>query len=168
MNVLKVQLSLGLLVSLAAWGQMTATTTIITSTLTQTSGPLGLGSTETLRVDLTNTATAVAPTNSATAASCTGSVSFLNSSGATIGTATPFTVAAGATSPVSLAFVNAGFTGNRGELRVVISLTRTSGVPCQLETSISTFDTSSGATHLFVSGPSMVIVPIGPIPRQPN
>jgi len=157
MNIRRIlPLSLGVLMSLAAGGQ---TTTIITSTLSQTSGPLGLGSTETLRVDLTNVATTIAATTSAaTTASCTGTVSFLNASGAAIGTAIPFTVASGVTFPVNLAFMNAGFTGNRGELRVVIALTRTPGVPCQLETSISTFDTSSGATHLYVAGPSLLAI----------
>jgi hypothetical protein len=36
-------------------------------------------------------------------------------------------------------------------LRAVISLTRTSGTPCELAASLATFDTSSGATHLYVA-----------------
>jgi hypothetical protein len=53
---------------------------------------------------------------------------------------------------VSLSFASAGLSGSRGEIRTVIALTRTTGVPCSLETSLSTFDTSSGATHLYAGG----------------
>jgi hypothetical protein len=35
---------------------------------------------------------------------------------------------------------SAGLSGNRGEIRAVISVTRTSVVPCQLSTSLQTFD----------------------------
>jgi hypothetical protein len=33
----------------------------------------------------------------------------------------------------------------------VISLTSTSSVPCSLSTSLETFDTSSGVTHVYLS-----------------
>ena len=135
---------LGVLASHALFAQTTTTT----STVSQSLPPFGLGSTETARLDLTNLASA---SSSGTAASCTGTVSFVNTAGATIGTATTFTVASGVTSSVSLPFTSAGFSGSRGELRAVISATRTSGVPCQLRVSLQTFETSSGATHLYVA-----------------
>jgi hypothetical protein len=137
-------MGMGLLASAALFAQTTTTT----STVTQSLPPFGLGSTETARIDLTNLASA---SSSGTAASCTGTVAFVNSTGATIGTATTYTVTTGQTVPVSLAFASTGFTGSRGELRVVITATRTSGVPCQLHASLQTYDTSSGATHLYVA-----------------
>jgi hypothetical protein len=139
-------IGLATLFSPALFAQTTTTTT--TSTVTQSLPPFGLGSTETARVDLTNLATA---SSGGTAASCTGSVSFVNSSGATIGTATSYTITSGQTSSVSLAFTSAGISGSRGEIRVVVAATRTSGVPCDLQVSLQTFDTSSGATHLYTA-----------------
>jgi hypothetical protein len=135
-----------MLTSPAIFAQTTTTTT--TPTLTQSLPPFGLGSTETARIDLTNLASA---TSSGTAASCTGNVSFISATGTTIGTATPYTVTGGQTSSVSLAFTSAGFSGSRGELRVVIAATRTAGVPCNLQLSLQTFDTSSGATHFYLT-----------------
>lgn len=151
---LALYLGMGLLASTAMLAQ---TTTSNTSTITQSLPPFGLGSTETARLDLTNFAS---NTTGGTAASCTGTVSFYNATGTIIGTATTYTATAGQTVSVSLASTSAGFSGSRGELRVVITSTRTSGVPCELRTSFQTFDTSSGATHIYlgdvfseVSGP---------------
>jgi hypothetical protein len=130
-----------------------------TSTVTQSLPPFGLGSTETARLDLTNLASA---SSGGTAASCTGTVSFVNAAGTIIGTATPYTVTSGQTSSVSLAFPSAGFSGSRGELRAVIAATRTPGVPCQLHVSLQTFDTSSGATHLYVADEfTQITAPVG-------
>ncbi len=139
-------LGVGLLASTALFAQTIATPN--TATVTQSLPPFGLGSTETARLDLTNLASA---SSGGTSASCTGTVSFVNAAGATIGTATPYTVTSGQTSSISLAFTSAGFSGSRGELRAVIAATRTAGVPCQLHVSLQTFDTSSGATHLYVT-----------------
>lgn len=139
-------LGLSVLASTALLAQTTTTTA--TATITQSLPPFGLGSTETARLDLTNLASA---TSSGTAASCTGTVTFVNAAGATIGSANSYSVASGATQSVSLPFTSAGFSGSRGELRVVIAATRTSGVPCQLHVSLTTFETSSGATHLYVA-----------------
>jgi len=154
---MKRKFALFLGISLLASTAIFAQTVTNSSTITQALPPFGLGSTETARLDLTNFATA---TSGGTAASCTGTVSFYNAAGTIIGTATPYTVASGQTVSVSLASTSAGFSGSRGELRVVITSTRTSGVPCELRTSFQTFDTSSGATHLYlpdvfseVSGP---------------
>ena len=75
-------LALGLLASAPTFAQTATVTT--TATITQSLPPFGLGSTETARLDLTNLASA---SGSGTAASCTGTVSFVNATGATIGTA---------------------------------------------------------------------------------
>src|SRR5258708_17684655 len=90
------------------------TTTTAQTTRNLDLPPFGRGSTETARVNLTNTATA---SSSGTAASCTGSVSFINASGTTIAAATSFTIASGQTSSVSLPFNSAGVSGTRAEVR---------------------------------------------------
>ena len=132
--------------ALSAVGQSTATTRV-TSLL-----PLGLGTTETARVYLTNIATA---STSGTVASCDGSVSFLNAAGATIGVATTFKIATQQTTAVSLPFSGAGLTGSHGVIRTLISVTRpasttaTPAPPCSLLVAEETFETVSGATHLY-------------------
>jgi hypothetical protein len=132
--------------ALLACGLKAQTTNI--ATRVSTFPPTGLAATETLQVNLVNTAS---NSTGGTAASCTGSVSFLNSTGAVIGTAKSFTLTSGQMTSISLPFASAGLTGSRGIVRAVLSLTRTSGVPCSLVTSLESFDTSSGATHLFLS-----------------
>src|SRR5712691_4250256 len=88
--------------------------------------PFGLASTETARINLTNGATA---SSGGTAASCTGSVSFVNAGGATIGAATNFTIGSGQTSSVSLPFGSSGLSGARGEIRGVVQVTRSATSP---------------------------------------
>jgi hypothetical protein len=112
--------------------------------------PAGLGSTETAQINVVNLAS---NSSSGTAASCTGTITFLNSSGAAIGSATTFTVTTGDISSVSLPFSKAGITGARGEIRGVIDLTLSSGVPCAPGFSFETFDTSTGVTHIFLGNP---------------
>ena len=123
-----------------------------TSTATRTLDfpPFGLGSSETARINLTNLATA---SSSGTAASCTGTAAFVNATGGTIGTATSFTIASGVTTSVSLPFANAAISTPRSSIRAVVTLTRSSPpTPCALVISIETFDTSTGAGHLYISG----------------
>ena len=112
---------------------------------------VGLGSTETLEISLTNLASA---SSSGTAASCTGSVTFVNAAGTTIGSATTFTLTSKQVGSVTLPFSKSGLTGSRGFVRAVVESTTTSSVPCSLSFAMSTYDTSSGATHLFVGGGS--------------
>ncbi|HTS48613.1 MAG TPA: hypothetical protein VMH05_11760 [Bryobacteraceae bacterium] len=121
-----------------------------TGTRTITLPPAGLGSTETAQINVVNVA---ANSSTGTAASCTGTISFLNSAGSTIGSATPFTLSSGQLSSASLPFSSAGLSGVRGEIRAQIQLTTTSGVPCAPSFSFETFDTSSGATHLYLASP---------------
>lgn len=110
--------------------------------------PVGLAFSETMQVNLFNQA-ANAPNG--TAASCTGTVSFLDLNGKEIpksgGT---FTVAAGDTQSISLlgTVVDASM-GSRAEIRAEISLTITRGTPCSLVQSLETFDSSTGATHVY-------------------
>jgi hypothetical protein len=151
------------IIGLAGWAAVSVVAQPAAAT-PQTSNlpPFGLGSTETARINLTN----VAPTASAgTPASCTGTVSFVNASGATIGSAAPFTIASNVTSSFSLPFASAGLTGIRGVIRGVVQVTRTSTshAPCSLLISLETFDTSSGATHLFLPsaesfGPTQFVI----------
>ena len=110
---------------------------------------VGLASTETVRVSLVNTATALP---SGTAASCTGNVAFVNAAGATIGSATNFTVASLATSSVSLAFAQSGFASPRGQVRVVVTATipQTNVPPCNLMISVETMDSATGVTHVLL------------------
>jgi hypothetical protein len=129
------------------------TTTTTTGTVTRSSsfGPVGLAPTETAQINLLNTATA---SSSGTAASCTGTVTFTNAAGTTIGSATSFTVASDKIGAVSLPYNSSGLTA-RGEIMAAISLTQTSGTPCSLNTSFETFDTSTGATHVHLPGSQM-------------
>ena len=94
--------------------------------------------------------------NNGNASSCTGSVTFVNQAGANIGTATPFTLAAGAVSVVALPFSSSGITGTRGLVRAVVATTATSNVPCSLSYSLNTYDTVGGVTHVFIQGTNSV------------
>jgi hypothetical protein len=141
---------------LALTAVMTGSALAQTTTTTRTSSysfPLvGLASTETIGVNLINLAS---NTTSGTAASCTGTVSFVNSSGTTIGTATPFTLTADSATSVTLAFSSSGLTSPRGLIRAVLATTDTSNVPCALSTTLNTYDTTTGVTHVFLAGPSV-------------
>ncbi len=132
-----------------------ATTTPPTITRESSYPPLGLASTETMQVNLANLASnATSSTGTVTtAASCTGSVTFLNATGATIGTANPFNVSQNSIVSVTLPFTKSSISGVRGEVRVVIITTTPTGKnspPCSLETSLETYDTTTGATHVFL------------------
>lgn len=129
------------------------TTTSTTTTHSSEIGPIGVGSTETIQVTVANLAANAA---SGTAASCTGSVSFNNSAGAAIGSATSFTVTSGQISSVSVPFNKLAASGVRAEVIAVISQTTTTSpttrVPCELRYAVETFDTATGATHVYISG----------------
>jgi len=124
------------------------TTTTGTVTRQSTSPPIGLASSETIQVNLTNTASS---SSSGTAASCTGTVAFLTASGATIGSAASFSAAGGQTASVSLPFSKSGAAGTRTEIRAAVSVTFTSEVPCSIVTSLETFDTTTGVTHVYLA-----------------
>ena len=101
--------------------------TSTTGTRTITLPPAGLGSTETAQINIVNVA---ANSSTGTAASCTGTISFLNSAGSTMGSATAFTLSSGQLTSASLPFSSAGLSGVRGEIRAQIALSISAGVPC--------------------------------------
>jgi len=120
--------------------------------------PVGLAFGENMQVNLLNQAANAA---GGTAASCTGTVSFLDATGKVIDkTGGPFTVAAGQIQAITLhgTDVNASM-GSRAEIRVQVSLTITRGTPCSLAESLETFDSSTGATHVYQTATAG-----GPIP----
>jgi hypothetical protein len=132
--------------TISAFGEESAAITM-TRTSTFDFAPVGLGSTETLQVNIANFASSPA---TGSAASCAGSVAFFNANGAAIGSTSSLTVAAGQTGSVKLTSPQAG-TGVHGEVRAAITLTLTSGVPCSAVYTLETYDSSSGATHLYVT-----------------
>lgn len=134
-----------------AWAQ---TTTATTNTITQTFNlpPVGLASSETAQINVTNLA---ANPSTGTAASCTGTISFVNAAGSTIGTAASFTATAGKTDSVALPYSATAASG-RTEIRGVITLTvpLLAAPPCNLVSSMETFDSTSGVTHSHITGPT--------------
>jgi hypothetical protein len=144
-------LTLALAAAGAALG-MAQTNTTTNPVTRQSSFPVvGLASTETVQVNVVNNAAATA---SGTAASCTGTISFLNATGNTIGTATSFTVGSGQIFSAALPFTGTGATsGSRTLIRGVVAVTFTpgSGVPCRLASTLETFDTTTGVTHVHLN-----------------
>jgi hypothetical protein len=134
--------------AIAAMGQTTTTTTTTRDT---TIGPVGVGSTETIQINVANLASNAA---SGTAASCAGSITFNNSSGAAIGTSTSFTVTAGQIFSAPLPFAKISTSNARTEVIGVIALTTTSTseAPCELHYSLETYDSTTGVTHVYLSG----------------
>jgi hypothetical protein len=133
-----------------------------TTTTRQVSfAPVGVALTETMQVNLLNQATAAS--NNSTAPSCTGSVSFLDATGKAIaGTGGNFTVASGQTQSLSILGTKANTsttTGSRAEVRAVITLNVVHGTPCSLVDSLETFDSTTGATHVFLLGSILNEIP---------
>jgi hypothetical protein len=131
---------------LTAASAMAQTATTVTRSATLPA--IGLASSETAQVNVTNLA---ANTTGGTAASCAGSISFLSAAGTTIGSATSFTVTSGQTFSAKLPYSATAASG-RTVVRGVVSLTLTSGTPCALATTLETYDTSTGVTHVFFVG----------------
>ena len=131
-----------------------STTATGTSTTTYTPQfsfpPAGLAATETAQINVVNVAS---NSSSGTAASCTGTITFLDSAGATIGSAASFTVTAGQLFSASLPYSSVGSSGRvqiRGEVQW--SAPSSSAAPCSLLSSFETFDTDTGVTHLLLGG----------------
>jgi hypothetical protein len=129
--------------------------TATTNTREITIGPVGVGSTETIQVNVVN----LASNSSTTAASCTGSITLDNATGNAIGTSTSFTVTAGQIFSTSLPFSKIASSGTRAEVVAVISQTEPTSTsssstvtPCDLHFSVETYDTTTGATHVSLSG----------------
>jgi len=130
-----------------------------------TFAPVGVAGTETIQVNLANTAANAA---NGTAAACNGSVTFLDSTGKAItGSGGTFAVAAGQTVSMSLPgskIPASSTTGTRPEVRVSVSLITTvpHPAPCALAQSAETFDSTTGATHSLQSSTvPLVSLPLG-------
>lgn len=117
--------------------------------------PVGLGISETASVTVVNTAISPVTTGivSTPSSSCTGTVSFANATGK-IGTPASFTVGSGAFDTIMLLFANAGLTGNRGEIQASVALNVGSSASgaCSLSFSLETWDSTTFATHVLLSG----------------
>jgi len=132
-----------------AFGQTTTTTTTSTYPPQFSFPPVGVAPTETAQINVANLAS---NSSSGTAASCTGTISFLDSAGATIGTAASFTVTSGQIFAAMLPFTSIG-SSTRAEIRGLVQWTTSSSTaPCNLQSSFELFDTSSGVTHLVMGG----------------
>jgi hypothetical protein len=140
MFIRKIALASFLIAGFITSGAMAQTTTA-TAIRTISFPLIGLGSSQTAQITVANLAAA---SSSGTAASCTGSISFLNAAGTTIGTATSFTLASGVISSATLPFAKVGATGSHVVVRAVITETPASGVPCQLDSLLEVYDTASG------------------------
>jgi hypothetical protein len=147
MSIRKLVLTLLAAAAPALWAQTTSTGSTFTDT--QDLPPIGLASTETAQINAVNVAAA---SSSGTAASCTGSISFLNSGGTVIGTATTYTLGTNQITSVSLPFSKVSASAGRVEVRGVITRTAGSNVPCELLISLETYDTTTGVTHVYISG----------------
>jgi hypothetical protein len=135
----------------AAPNMLAQTTTTTTTTRDTTIGPVGVGSTETVQINVANLA---ANSASGTAASCTGSITFNNATGTAIGTSTSFTVTAGEVFSASLPFAKISSSTARTEVIGLIALTFASSTeaPCDLHYSLETYDSTTGVTHAYLSG----------------
>jgi len=158
-----------LIMGVCAFGQFALDTNTNPATTTTASSfpPIGIGTTETAQVILSNTATGFkAGTNTSTSAapSCSGWVAFYNASGAIIGTATSFTVTSGQIAQVSIPYASTSPASVRELIRAVVSLNITfpPAAPCALSYSLATFDTATGATHTIVSGAGIsgIVMPL--------
>ena len=150
-----------------------------TQTSTTTLPPVGLASTETVQVNVVNTSPAL-PTISTTAApqACSGSIAFLDAAGSTIGTATEFKLNSGQTFSAKLPYASAAASGTaRIVVRAAISTTLnftstpnpvangTTLLPlllpnCFLTSSLETYDTATGVTHVFYANSGPQAVPV--------
>jgi hypothetical protein len=143
-------------ITVSAFGQPPILTSPYATPLFQLP-PIGLAGSETAQVNLINTATTATPSTGAVEPSCTGTITFYNASGSIIGSATSFTAGSGQIVSVSLPYASTGASGSRIVIRVGIVLLATATgpqppPPCALASSLETYDTATGVTHLFASG----------------
>lgn len=120
--------------------------------------PVGLASTETAQVNVVNTAPA---SSTATPGTCSGSIAFYDVNGNMLGSATDFKIASGQIFSAKLPYASAESSGDsRIVIRAVITVMTVSAalgngispvlpLPCFLQSSLETYDTSSGVTHVF-------------------
>jgi hypothetical protein len=135
--------------AVSGWAQ---TAVPVTATRDLAFSPVGLAFSETAQINVANTAVNPA---SGTAASCTGTISFSNAAGAAAETPVKFTVSAGEIYSTTLTAAKLGVVnGSRAEFVGSVQLTLTPKTPCSLTISLETFDTTSGVTHVYLTGPA--------------
>lgn len=141
------------------------TTATATFTRDYSFPPVGLASSETAQVNILNVALASASANS-TAPACTGTVTFVNASGKTIGTPASFTTTGSAIFSTQLTFSQLSATGTRGEFTASVQLSNAlpAKAPCSLVFSLETFDDATGATHVYLGSSGIGPVLTAPIP----
>jgi hypothetical protein len=115
-------------------------------------------------VNVLNIATGSSAANAA-APSCTGTVTFANAGGKTIGTPAAFTTTGSEVFSTQLTFSQLAATGTRGEFVAGVQLSGSlpSKAPCSLVFSLETFDDTSGVTHVYL-GNSAASEPFTVIP----
>jgi hypothetical protein len=126
--------------------------------------PVGLSSSETAQVNLVNLAIAPIPSG---ATACSGTITFTNASGTTIGKPTSFATAGSQVFSTQLTFSQLGLAASdtRGEFVASVQVTTAfSPAACSLVFSLETFDTASGATHVYLgnaaTGTALINSPI--------
>ncbi len=109
--------------------------------------PVGLASSETAQVNLVNIS--VAPIPSGTSA-CSGTITFTNAGGTTIGKPVSFATAGSQVVSTQLTFSQLGVAASDTRGEFVASVQLTSSFACSLVFSLETFDTMSGVTHVYL------------------
>lgn len=131
--------------AVAGWGQVPTPAPMMRSIAFT---PVGLASSETVRINVAN----IASNSQSTAATCSGTITFDNAAGAAVEPAVKFTVTAGQIYSTSLAASTLGVAyGTREELIGSVVWTQVARTPCTLVVSLETFDSPSGVTHLYIS-----------------
>lgn len=142
--------------------------------------PIGLASTETAQVNVVNTA--LPPANGGVEPVCNGAVVYYDAAGNILGTLnsptppttqytllTPntFQLQPGQMYSAPLPFASTNAPGPRTVIRVIIYLdplnvptaTGPAVAPCQISSSLETYDSATGVTHAIVSGQAALGVP---------
>lgn len=160
-----------LLLAVSAAGQINAIPTSTTNL-----PPIGLAATETVQVNVVNTS---AEPPARTSTSCGGSIAFYNAAGTIIGTATPFTVTPGQIFSAKLASTGGARAVVRAQIMAPIFLSSPESIlgglspvlpvlvipACTMTYSLETYDSTTGVTHLFFSGPVIQAVLGLPVAR---
>jgi hypothetical protein len=112
--------------------------------------PVGLASSETAQVNVVNISIAPIPSG---ATACSGTITFTNAAGTTIGKATSFTTSGSQVFSTQLNFSQLGVPSSdvRGQFVASVQVTSSFGPSaCSLVFSLETFDTTSGVTHVYL------------------
>jgi hypothetical protein len=165
-----------LLISICLWtGTTFAQTAAPIYTRTVNLPVVGLASSETAQVNVVNLAPSVAPVVTGGAvptggitASCTGGITFYDTNGNSITSAT-FTIGSGQIYSAPLAYSAIPPSGDRpsGNGRTAIWSTVTingpnnSSTPCLLASNVETFDTMTGVTHVHTEGSTVALPLVG-------